>query len=97
MADDGYDFFAPQPRPQPRAKNTMFDLVPDAFTEKTLTMTGDHRRVKRPGTSSGGESSSASGGASAQEPEPVEEKIEQEVVQDVEAVTWEGVSLLQKI
>ncbi|KAL8614097.1 hypothetical protein ACOMHN_026314 [Nucella lapillus] len=42
------DFFKPHPHPtKARVKNSMFDMVPDAFDEKTLTLTGDIRRVKQ--------------------------------------------------
>ena len=84
MADDGYDFFAPQPKPTPRAKNTMFDIVPDAFTQKTLELTGDHRRIK-------GSATNTPGTPDSEGRVPVNEVIRQDTVQDVEAQTWEGV------
>lgn len=89
MADNGYDFFAPQPRPVPRAKNTMFDLVPDPFTGKTLELTGDHRRGKRLPQAKDSEP-----GVAAPRPSPsvpVQESFDKDVVTDVEAEKWSGV------
>jgi len=90
MADDGYDFFAPQPKPVPRAKNTMFDVVPDAFSGKTLEFTGDHRRQKQPSGSSGA-GTKAGGTPSSEGQAPVQETIVRDVAEDVEAERWEGV------
>jgi hypothetical protein len=93
MADDGFDFFAPQPKPVSRQKNTMFDVVPDAFSKKTLEFTGDHRRVKRaPEGSTTGISNVKNETPAAGEPQPVEETMKQYVVVEVEAEKWEGVS-----
>ena len=48
MGDEEPDFFKPHPHPtKARVKNSMFDMVPDAWSEKTLTLTGDIRRVKK--------------------------------------------------
>ncbi|XP_052213261.1 dihydropyrimidinase-like isoform X4 [Dreissena polymorpha] len=88
MTDDGYDFFAPQPRPVPRAKNTMFDLVPDAFTAKTLELTGEHRRGKRLPQNKNSEPEVASPRPSPSV--PVQESFDKDVVTDVEAEKWEG-------
>lgn len=93
MADDGYDFFAPQPKPTPRAKNTMFDVVPDAFTSKTLELTGDHRRQKQ-----GSDTGASTGGSVTETPgsegrTPIVETIKQDTVYDVEAEKWEGVGI----
>lgn len=94
MADDGYDFFAPQPKPVSRQKNTMFDVVPDAFSPKTLEFTGDHRRVKRAPEESTSSKSETKETPAADEPQPVEETMKQYVVVEVEAEKWEGVSKL---
>ncbi|KAL4225735.1 hypothetical protein ACF0H5_016424 [Mactra antiquata] len=90
MADDGYDFFAPQPKPQPRVKNTMFDVVPDAFTSKTLELTGDHRRMKKTAGTEDEPKSIVEETPASEEPAPVEEEIKQYVVREVEAEKWEG-------
>ena len=93
MADDGYDFFAPQPKPVPRAKKSMFDVVPDAFSSKTLEFTGDHRRVKRGSEVSTPATEPSETESVTEEAVPVvEEKISQYVVTEVEAEMWEGVS-----
>ena len=56
------DFFKPHPHPtKARVKNSMFNMVPDAFTEKTLTLTGDIRRVKQKPVN-GGEEEEEEGG-----------------------------------
>ncbi|GFR76225.1 hypothetical protein ElyMa_003938900 [Elysia marginata] len=48
MADDEeFDFFKPHPNPKPRVKASFFEVVPDAFDDKSLTFTGDHRRLPR--------------------------------------------------
>ncbi|XP_052799951.1 dihydropyrimidinase-like isoform X3 [Mya arenaria] len=88
MADDEYDFFAPQPKPTPRVRHNVFDVVPDAFVGKTLEFTGDHRRVKRPSeaaTLAPEEMTPSSEGKS-----PVQENFQQDVITDVEAEKWEG-------
>lgn len=42
------DFFKPHPHPvKARVKNSMFDVVPDAFDGKSIAFTGDQRRVKK--------------------------------------------------
>ncbi|RUS74756.1 hypothetical protein EGW08_017485 [Elysia chlorotica] len=48
MADDEeFDFFKPHPNPKPRVKTSFFEVVPDAFDDKSLTFTGDHRRTPK--------------------------------------------------
>ncbi|KAK3742141.1 hypothetical protein RRG08_008543 [Elysia crispata] len=48
MADDEeFDFFKPHPNPKPRVKTSFFEVVPDAFDDKSLNFTGDHRRTPR--------------------------------------------------
>ena len=91
MADEEYDFFAPQPKPVPRAKHSMFDVVPDAFSPKTLEFTGDHRRVKKESETSTPANEPEETESTTEEP-VVEEKIAQYVVTEVEAEMWEGVS-----
>ena len=95
MADDGYDFFAPQPKPKPRQKSTMFEVVPDAFTPKTLEFTGDHRRAK-PSSDSEKSHGKMENGVEREKadgvPVPVEETMNQDVADVVSAQMWEGVS-----
>lgn len=91
MAEEEYDFFAPQPKPVPRVKHSMFDVVPDAFSPKTLELTGDHRRVKKGSETSTPASEPEESGSKTEQP-VVEEKIAQYVVTEVEAEKWEGVS-----
>lgn len=48
MAEEEIDFFKPHPHPaKPRVKTSFFEVVPDAFDDKSLNFTGDHRRVKK--------------------------------------------------
>ncbi|GFO31142.1 hypothetical protein PoB_005764700 [Plakobranchus ocellatus] len=48
MADDEeFDFFKPHPNPKPRVKTSFFEVVPDAYDDKSLTFTGDHRRTPK--------------------------------------------------
>lgn len=48
MAEEDIDFFKPHPHPtKPRVKSSFFEVVPDAFDDKSLNFTGDHRRVKK--------------------------------------------------
>lgn len=93
MADDGYDFFAPQPKPTPRAKNTMFDIVPDAFNQKTLELTGDHRRVKRDSEAGTKADESVQPTPGSEGKAPVDELIKQDTIYGVEAEKWQGVGL----
>ncbi|XP_076450648.1 dihydropyrimidinase-like isoform X1 [Babylonia areolata] len=97
MAEE-QDFFKPHPHPtKARVKNSMFNMVPDAFEEKTLTLTGDIRRVKQ--KSEGGEDESGSGspeeqGAEAEgeaegERTPVQESMVAETRQTIEAHPWD--------
>ena len=92
MADEEYDFFAPQPKPVPRVKHSLFDVVPDAFSPRTLELTGDHRRVKKGSETSTPANEPADAESVTDEQMPVvEEKIAQYVVTEVEAEKWEGV------
>ncbi|ESO97477.1 hypothetical protein LOTGIDRAFT_159514 [Lottia gigantea] len=45
--EEEYDFFAPHPHPKPRVKTSFFEVVPDAYSDKSLSFTGDMRRVKK--------------------------------------------------
>ena len=48
MADDEeFDFFKPHPNPKPRVKTSFFEVVPDAYDDKSLNFTGDHRRTPK--------------------------------------------------
>ncbi|KAL3842102.1 hypothetical protein ACJMK2_020163 [Sinanodonta woodiana] len=95
MAEEEEPFFLkPSPKPVPRVKNSMFDVVPDAFSAKTLELTGDQRRVKRstdctpaPTPTQG----SAAGSPKDEDKPPViEEEVKQYVVTEVEADKWQG-------
>ncbi|KAL8614299.1 hypothetical protein ACOMHN_007637 [Nucella lapillus] len=92
MADE-QDFFKPHPHPtKARVKNSMFNMIPDAFEEKTLTLTGDIRRIKQ---KSGDDEDGANGSAEEQMAEadgdrtPVQESMVAETQQRIEALPWD--------
>ena len=90
------DFFKPHPHPvKARVKNSMFDMVPDAFEEKTLTLTGDIRRVKHKPKVEEEPVPEAPAEKEAdpeeeEEKTPVQESAEAETQQCAETQRWDG-------
>ncbi|KAK6191671.1 hypothetical protein SNE40_003298 [Patella caerulea] len=85
--EEEFDFFAPHPNPKPRVKNSFFEMVPDAYSEKSLAFTGDQRRVKKVPEPEPEEEKEP-------EPEPEPEPIVEEIVESkeycvVDAQPWD--------
>ena len=90
------DFFKPHPHPtKARVKNSMFNMVPDAFEEKTLTLTGDIRRVKQKPVEEEEPPAETSEEQAQAEPEaegertPVQESMVADTQQVIEAHPWD--------
>ncbi|XP_046575961.1 dihydropyrimidinase-like isoform X2 [Haliotis rubra] len=81
------DFFKPHPNPPPRVKNSFFDVVPDAFSSKSLEFTGDQKKKKEPEAEP--ETAEEEPEMKEEEPVPVEEIIAPQQYVVIEAKPWD--------
>ncbi|XP_060072359.1 dihydropyrimidinase-like isoform X1 [Ylistrum balloti] len=93
--DDDFDFFAPHPHPtKVRVKNSFFDMVPDAFSGKSIDFKEDPRKTptKKPNKSiveAESKDEEKEEEAKKEEAPPVEETLEAEAVVTQEANPWD--------